>query len=385
MSFESDDVSASRLVRKNLYRPDPLRRERSGHHASRRASLRGLQQPAPRGHALCAGDVRHAVRPGGLFVRPRARRQDSRVLRHPRVAPARTRRARPLAHVGDRLRQQAHPRGTRPAARLRRLRGRRQPAPRLGLDHGGCRAERRRRHGRRPDDLRPRGHGRRAASRGIVGRKDHRLRRPLHGERRPRRLHDERRRDGLREAIRHRQSCRQRERLARARFRPRLQSARPRRHRAHRLRLDPRQPRLDGLQLHGPAADARGPDQTEREPLRARARPEQLHRRAAGSAAHLAAQHGAIAQLHAGRATHLHHREARAGLLRACPPPAEPRRRRLPPPLLAARDHRLHPGDVRRRAGPQGLRDDLQRPDRAPRGGDHRGIQPVDRRRTSPA
>ena len=128
------------------------------------------------------------------------------------------------------------------------------------------------------------GAGRPAAGR-LVGRQDHRVRRPRDGERPARDLHDERRRHGLREAGGHRRPSRDGQRPPRARLRPRVQPAGERR-REHRLRVDARQPRHEQrhVRLRRSAAHARGPDQAQREPVRpgGRSRRPQA-RRASGS------------------------------------------------------------------------------------------------------
>ena len=118
MSFESDDVDASRLVRKNLYRPEVVRRART---ASPTAAARCFEDfgDAARERRSCATPANYDYDNGD-------RRHDPRVLRRPRVAQARARGAQPRAAHRDRLRQPAHPGGAGSPAGLRRLRGRRR-------------------------------------------------------------------------------------------------------------------------------------------------------------------------------------------------------------------------------------------------------------------
>ena len=98
-----------------------------------------LERASPTAAARCSrtsatsSRQRRALRPGRSYDYDNgARRHDPRVLRDPRVAPARARRARPRGAHRHRLREPAHPAGARPPAGLRRLRRRREPAHRGG-------------------------------------------------------------------------------------------------------------------------------------------------------------------------------------------------------------------------------------------------------------
>ncbi len=200
MSLESDDVNASRLVRKNLYRSDQFPDSSGVFH-------RGgpLLEDFGDMHAVSAGPIcdqaNYDYQNGALDKIPAycVIREWHRRERMERGMP------RPL---GDRLREPAAASRARPAAGLRRLRGRGELAHRRRHAHRDRRRDARRRHRRRPHDVRARERRRRPAAGRLVGRQDDRVRRPNDGERPARDLHDERRRDGLREAGGHRQPSR---------------------------------------------------------------------------------------------------------------------------------------------------------------------------------
>ncbi len=324
MSFESEDVNASRLVRKNLY----------GHEISALSSgiaHRGGPLLEDFNGRLASGDLCDQrafdydnapvdTIPAYCVVREWHKRE--RRARNPAPLTAIVYVKRPLPPAPDR------------AARLRRVRGRRELARRPGdperrgrsVSGGGRDAGR--------VELRYRGFPGHPPPGRVVGRQANRLCGARGCHRSARHLRDGDRWGRMREAARHRAARRERQRPLGARLRSELQSPGSRRKRTNRVRVDPRQPRFDGVRLHRPPAHARRPDEAEREPLRPRARPEQPGQRAR-AAADLAAQHGALPQLHARRATRVHDREARAWVLSTRASPAKLGRRRLPPSLRA--------------------------------------------------
>ena len=89
---------SSRLVRKNLYRPEGVDRARA---ASRTAAVRSSRTSAT---SLPSGALCDAA---GYDVRRGAPRRHPGLLRRPRVAQARARRAQPAARLGHRVREPA--------------------------------------------------------------------------------------------------------------------------------------------------------------------------------------------------------------------------------------------------------------------------------------
>ena len=196
LSIESEDPNASRIVRKNLYRPEVCsvggcdKPSGIAHRGGPLLEDFGTETASPR---LCA-DAKYDYDNGDLDKIPAycvlaewLKRERDVYKLAPLSAVVYVR--RPIGTV------------TR-AAGLRRLLARRRPAARRGHPHGG------RTHGRRRRDLAHRGlraqrrDRRHPAAAGLVGRDEDRLRRALERLRAARDLRDERGRHGLREATR---------------------------------------------------------------------------------------------------------------------------------------------------------------------------------------
>ena len=380
LAFESDDVMASRLVRKNLFRPElSLSGQQVG------IAHRGGPLFEDFGSTRTARSARAAPgRTAGRTTTTTTDRHDPRALHDPRVAPARARGPEPARRVGDRLREPDDP--------ARRRIGRRTstsspaaPAPprarrststdgrvTLGTDtvmNTAC-------------GLDP-GERRRPPAERLVGRDDDRVRGAQQRERPARDLHDER--DGT--------NCAQHAAidagpttgngLLEPQLRPRLQPSGLDGTRASSSRR-----RAGTSSTTADVYDYTGPQRTPADPTKPNAN---LYvsspTRPAPAAPSAIRQHTFLLNMERyptfmqdGRLD-LHDREARAGVLRARAPAAEPRRGRLPPALRAARQHRLRPGARAGGARGQELRGDLQRPGDAARRRDARRLQPLDRGR----
>ncbi len=193
LSVESEDPNASRIIRKNLYRPEVC-------------SVGGCDKPSA--SRIAAGRCSRtsarprqseALRRREARLRQRRPRQDPRVLRDERVAEARARRVQARAALRGHLRAPAA-RLDRASAGLRCLcRGLRSPARHghaggRGRHPGRCREVADRGLRARPHD------GGHPAPTGLVGRNEGHLRGAGQRGRAARGLRDERRRHGVREA-----------------------------------------------------------------------------------------------------------------------------------------------------------------------------------------
>ena len=364
MSFESDDVDASRLVRKNLYRPDVSPAQRESLTAAARSSRTSANQLASRRllrHGRCYDYDNAAIDtiPAYCVIREWHKRE--------RAGAERSRRS------GDRLRQPAHDAPAMPdrPPGLRRLRRRRRRCTSRG--DAAVAATVTSRAPTAASTSRPAG---------SAGSPDIQAARPSRGtERRsPSRLAPPRttrsrstpmNADGTGCALQPDNDIQPPrpggllEHDFDPVFSPPARTA-PSASSSPRRAATSTRPAFD---YSGPAAHSRGPHEAQREPLRRSSPTRTTPARTRNRQLTWQLNMERLPELHAGRPGHLHGGEARAELLPARPPATEPRRRRLSPALRAARDHRLPPGHLRHRARGQGLRHHLQRPGRCTRGG----------------